>query len=528
MQNDFETQWRRARSLENEGDPLAAKAIYETLLRSDPERLYVRLRMSAIEQLQGNYRASREHALRAAETVRHARWGDLAVVTRRLLAFGENAVVRSLIMGVDWNDPEILKSSAILSQHLWLIDDVAEALRMIDIARLRAPSSHILSYSRANALRYFGRMDDATAEYERCLSLEPSYVYAHWSLAYHEKSNPLGSRIDRIKRAQAAFTDSAPEQAYLHYALFKEFDDAGEVDQAWSSLQAGARIKRQSLRYDSTLEEQGFLALQQVTGNVVASQAQEIASNRVPIFIVGMPRSGTTLLERILGNHSQVVAAGELNDFNDALCWESNQFLGTELTPQAVERLRDIDYSNVGKNYLERTREKAGGSRYLIDKNPMNFVNAGYIGRALPQAKIICLRRGAMDSCFSNLKELFSNDAYGYSYDLMELADYYTRFDRLSGHWRQLLPGQFLEVGYEDLVENPLAVTETIMGFCGMPFEPDCVDITKNTAPVSTASSSQVRQPINKRGVDAWRKYAKYLEPLRSRLAGSLPDVPAA
>lgn len=526
MQHEFELHWRRARDHENAGNLAAAKAIYESLLNLEPHRLYVRLRLSALEQALGNYRAARDHALKAGETVRNSRWNDLAAVTLRLLTFGEHAVVRDLILGTDWSDPDIIRSSAVLSQHLWLIDHVEDALRLIEVSSVRAPSSHVLSYSKANALRYYGRMREATAEYERCLQLAPNYATAHWSLAYHEKSNPPGSRIDRIKKAQLATAENTLDQAYLSYALFKEYDDAGETESAWASLQAGARIKRRSIQYDSALEQQGFEALQQLmTGDFARSDVPADASARVPIFIVGMPRTGTTLLERILGSHSQIAAGGELNDFNSALCWEADSFLGRFMTPSIVEQVRNIDFAQVGRNYLQRTQEKAKGSALLIDKNPLNFVYAGFIGKALPNAKIICLNRSPMDACLSNLKELFGNDVYGYSYDLTELADHYIRFNRLREHWQAVMPEQFHVVDYESLVADPLGTTEQVMKFCGVPFEPDCIDITRNEAPVSTASSSQVRQPINAKGVEAWRKYAKHLEPLESRIRESLPSL---
>jgi len=158
----------------------------------------------------------------------------------------------------------------------------------------------------------------------------------------------------------------------------------------------------------------------------------------------------------------------------------------------------------------------------MVDKNPANFINAGFIARALPRARILCLRRGAMDACLSNLKVLFTNDAFGYSYQLDELADYFIRFDRLSRHWQEVLGDQYLEVDYEQLVADPLAMTEKVMRFCGLPFEPDSIDITRNDAPVTTASSSQVRQPINTRGIGAWRKYATQLAPLQQRLESAL------
>ncbi len=143
--------------------------------------------------------------------------------------------------------------------------------------------------------------------------------------------------------------------------------------------------------------------------------------------------------------------------------------------------------------------------------------------KALPQAKILCLRRGAMDACFSNLKELFTNTAYGYSYDQAELADHYARFAALGEHWRRVMPDQFEIVDYEALVSDPLASSERIMQFCGLAFEPDSVDIARNKAAVATASSSQVRQPIHKRGVGAWKKYAAYLQPLQERLDRMFP-----
>lgn len=526
MQHQFELQWRRARGLETEGNLVAAKAIYESILKLEPHRLYVRQRLSAIEQAMGHYRASREHALKAADAVRRARWNDLATVTRRLLTFDEVDLVHDLILGTDWNHPEILKNSAILSQHLWLTDHVAEALRLIDVASVRAPSSHVLSYSRANALRYCGRMQEATAEYERCLQLAPNYASAHWSLAYHEKASPPGARIDRIKKALSATAENTIDQAYLCYALFKEYDNAGETGLAWASLEAGARIKRQSIQYDPALEQQGFEALQQLmTRDFMCRDVSADASARAPIFIVGLPRTGTTLLERILGSHSQMVAGGELNDFNSALCWEADSFLGGTMVPGIVERVRDIDFAQVGRIYMQRTEKKAKGSSFLVDKNPMNFVNAGFIGKALPNAKIICLNRAPMDACLSNMKELFGSDVYGYSYDLTELAEHYVRFNRLRQHWQETMPDQFHVVDYESLVADPLGTTEQVMKFCGVPFEPDCIDITRNEAPVSTASSSQVRQPINAKGVEAWRKYARQLEPLESRIRESLPSL---
>jgi hypothetical protein len=172
----------------------------------------------------------------------------------------------------------------------------------------------------------------------------------------------------------------------------------------------------------------------------------------------------------------------------------------------------------VGSEYVARTERHYGERTHLIDKNPLNVFHAGFIARALPQARILCLMRNPMDACFSNFKELFAGDAYGYSYDLRELADHALRFRTLVEHWEQALPGRFMTVGYESMVGDPARTAEAVMAFCGLPFEADAIDITRNLTPSSTASSSQVREPIHMRAVGAWRRYARELAPLVQRL----------
>lgn len=525
MQENFELLWRRARALENDGKVAAAKEIYQGLIEEDPERLYVRIRLSAIEQGEGNYRGARGHAIRCAESVRTSRWKDMAAVTRLLMTFDERVLARELIMGADWSHPDIVRGSAVLSQHLWLIGEVADAVRLMDVAMAQARPSAVLAYSRANALRYLGDMDTATAEYERCLALDPNDAHAHWSLASHQKASPPGARIPRIEAARAAHAIGSSEQAFLHYALFKEHEDAGDTVQAWQHLMAGAALKRRRLRYAPELEAEGFEVLEAMPRGFIGQRGDVVPEGVVPIFVLGMPRTGTTLLERILGGHSEVMPAGELDDFNSALAWESNQFLAPFAHPAMLEKLRHVDHAKVGEAYAARTRTWARGRRFMVDKNPANFINAGFIAKALPHARILCLRRRAMDACLSNLKVLFTNDAFGYSYDLDELADYYIRFDRLSRHWAEVLDGQYMEVDYEQLVEAPAVMTERVMRFCGLEFEPASVDITRNQAPVTTASSTQVREPINRRGIGAWRRYADQLEPLRRKLEDALGPV---
>lgn len=519
MQQQLARYWAEAQGFEAARNMQAARAVYESILQLDAGQAAAWLRLSVLEGAEDQYRASRLHVLNAAKAVGERQaWKALPFVTLRLLAFDERHAVRDLIVNADWSHRDVIGQSAVLSQHLWLIGEYDDALRLIDEASRHVRAHHLLSYSRANALRYCGRMDEATAEYERCLDLKPDYAYAHWSLAYHQKASPPGSRIDRLRKAKAAHAEGTIERIHLCYALFKELDDLGDADATWPQLEEGARAMRRLLQYDPGEERRRLVALQELASADFFQGADAPTGERVPIFIVGMPRSGTTLVERILSNHQAIATAGELNDFGQSASWEADHFFSSPLRERSLDRWAAIDYAAIGREYLRRTERLAGGKNYLIDKNPVNFFNAGFIRKALPQAKIICLVREPMDACFSNLKELFSGDAYAYSYDLQELADHYIEFDRLRAHWQETMPEHLHTVRYEELVTDPAGVTRGIMAFCGVPYAADSIDITRNAAPVATASSSQVRQPIHTGNLDAWQKYSAHLKPLRDRL----------
>jgi tetratricopeptide (TPR) repeat protein len=520
--------WNRAQALEGAGALDGARALYAQLLASGERQAMVHLRLSTLEQSVGRYRAARQHALDAAATIAATRrWEGLPYASLRLLAFDERERVHRLLLDADWSSPKLLSQSPSLSQHLSLCGYDEEALRLLDAVAGRVPPSHLLEYSRANSLRNLGRLDEATAAYERCIALAPGFAYAHWSLAYHAVAAPADSRVPRIRSALlAARPQDLPARAHLHYALFKELDAAGETEAAWTQLQAGAELMRTMQPFDADAEAAGLAATARVPGRRPANAAE--ALSRVPVFIVGMPRTGTTVLERILGGHPAVADAGELNDFQHAASLASDRFVRLPLGVDDVAALSNVDPRGIGQSYLERTGRHYGTRSHLIDKNPQNIFAAGLIAEALPQARILCLVREPADACFSNLKELFAPGSYGYSYDPVAVADHYARFRRLAGFWSESLPGQFLEVSYEALVADPARVSTAVMEFCGLPAELGCVDITRNLSPASTASSSQVRQPIHGRNVGAWRRYRRQLQPMLERLRGHGFDVDAA
>ena len=309
-----------------------------------------------------------------------------------------------------------------LSQHLWLIDEPDHALRLLDAAQQRARPHPMIEYSRANALRNAGRLKEATDALERAIALAPDDALAHWTLAYHEKADPPGSRVARVRAALEANAHEPLAKAHLHYALYKELEDAGDDAAAFRELEAGARLMRAQLRYDAAAEAAGIDALRALPAVAPPPPGEAFASH-VPIFVVGMPRTGTTVLERILGNHPHVASAGELNAFVHALSEAGDLFVSsppTRADGRAPGRCRHG--RRWGAN-TSRARSAATVRRrtWSTRRRSTSSMPAGSRARCR-RRKILCLVREPVDACFSNFKELFSGDAYAYSYDLAELG----------------------------------------------------------------------------------------------------------
>ena len=307
------------------------------------------------------------------------------------------------------------------------------------------------------------------------------------------------------------------DHAAFEFAQYKELEDLGRYEDAWAALQRANAVMHERLKHRVRDEEVLFDAvIARCDGEFTRLPAHRF-DGPMPIFIVGMPRSGTTLLERILGNHSQVMPAGELADFSRQWRWVADQH-GHKLLDQAmVKAAGEIDFAEVGRRYLEQTQWRAGGRPYYVDKLPPNFMLAGFIRRALPQARIVHMARDPMDLCFSNYRALFG-DAFAYSYDLDALAAHHAQYRRLMRHWNEVMPGAIHDVHYTTLVHDTEAATRALLDHCGLPFEAGCLDTASNPAPVATLSSAQVRERIHARGLQAWQPYALQLTALRQAL----------
>ncbi|MFL6547995.1 MAG: tetratricopeptide repeat-containing sulfotransferase family protein, partial [Povalibacter sp.] len=467
-------------------------------------------------QFADRYLESKQHLWRAVDAVReHSSTRNIGYVTSRLLEFAEEVEVAELIIATNWSDPNVIRQSPSLAQHLWLAGRYNEALRFLDAMADRAPTHPLLSYTRANVLRYLGDMNGAESEYEACISASPELPDAHWSLSTHSKAQPPLARVDRIQRALSKHPAGSLEQAHLFYALFREFDAAQLQDEAWSALSQGAAIMRARVAFDA---ERQAARLRLWTQGKQATADVPIADGPTPVFIVGLPRTGTTLLDRMLSNHVSVVSLGERNDFAAAISEVGDHFFNSLTAADYGDWLWDLDFARAGHLYRQRLRLAEFESGHFIDKNPQNLFNLPLILRALPGARIICLKRDAMDACFSNLKELFQGNAYPYSYSLDDLADHYQQASSWMDHWQRTVPGAVLTVDYEELVTDPERVLTEVQAFLNLDVQHGLHEITSNLTPVATASSSQVREAVNQRGVGAWKKYDKQLITLASKL----------
>lgn len=522
MQPPLNAHWARGQEFEAQRDLQSARKEYEALLRLDARHIPARLRLSRFAQFNGRYRQARQHALQAADAVRlGASARHLAYVTLRLLDFAEDAEVASVILSADWSDPDVLRQSPALAQHLWLAGRYDDALRFLDGVQPRLAPNALLMFTRANVLRYLGRLQEAAVLHERSLALDPALVDAHWAIATQARDGMQGHRLARLEAARQAHPADGIEQAHLLYSLFHEYD-RGRDPRAWQALASGAGIMQQRLRHDPAQDQARLEALHALDWSP-GTRTDTKAEQPTPLFIVGLPRTGTTLLDRILGNHGWVSSVGERNDFAVAVSEVSDRFFSTLLEADRPADFMHIDHRAVGHLYMQRLRRHASATAFAIDKNPQNFFNIPLIVQALPHARILVMQRQPMDAAFSNLKELFQGSAYPYSYDFKSLATRVRGVEKLMARWQRMAPQAVKVVSYEALVEDWPRVIAEVLDFAGLPAWPGLADITGNAAPVATASSAQVREPINSRGVGAWKRYADELEPLRILL-----EAPAA
>lgn len=390
----------------------------------------------------------------------------------------------------------------------------AKACAAFRAAIAQAPRQPAYQFNLASSLKFLGDFDAAERAYEACLAADPTFWKAHSGLAQLRRQTAESNHLQRLESLRPR-AQSRLARVHLNQALFKEWEDLGDHGRAFGHLQAAKQARREGYAYSAEADAQLFDAIEQLFPTPLALHAADACDSREPIFVIGMPRSGTTLVERILSSHPDVYSAGELQNFARV----AKQLAGTRsreiADAETLSRALAVEPRRLGEAYLHSTRPATAQRPRFVDKMPMNFLYAGHIARALPQARIVCLRRHPLDTILSNYRQLFSldNRYYHYADDLLDCTRYYIRFDRLLRHWQQVLPGRILEIGYEALIEAQEPQTRRLLDHCGLGWHPDCLAFERNTAPVATASAVQVREPIHRGAVQRWKRHAEALAP---------------
>ena len=376
----------------------------------------------------------------------------------------------------------------------------------------------------AHALKTMGRREEAIASYRQAAAARPDFGDAYWSAANLKTYRFTAEELARLRALQADSAISRVDRYHVCFALGKALEDLGDYAESFHYYELGNALKRAESRYrPEIIETNTRLQIQVCTPELFAAHQGAGAPDPDPIFIVGLPRSGSTLVEQILASHSQVEGTQELANVQQivAKLRGRNPDLNNPRYPQALQALSDQDFRMLGDQYLNETRVYRHGKARFIDKMPNNFRHLGLIHLMLPNARIIDARREPMACCFSNLKQLFAK-GQEFTYSIEDIARYYRTYLELMRHWDRVLPARILRVEHEDLVDDLEGNVRRILKFCGLEFEPQCIEFHKTQRSVRTASSEQVRMPIYRDGLDQWKNFEPWLAELKSALGDAL------
>ena len=408
------------------------------------------------------------------------------------------------------------------AQCLLELRRLPEALAAYDAAAALAPDDAQILFNRAAVRRYLGQLAQAEADYDRVIALKPHDHEAYLNRAALRVQSGDRNHVSELEALLAGGVNDAQGEVFVRYALAKEYEDLKDYPRSFAHLRRGAELRRKHLRYDVSVDVATADWIMQAFAETLPPPPAAPAESGcidAPIFIVGLPRSGSTLVDRILGSHSRVHSAGELPAFAMALVDAVRRQSGQSNLQrrELVTRSARVDFAALGSSYTQLASSGVPAGMRFTDKMPLNYLYLGLIRRALPKAKIIHVSRKPMAAGYAMYKMLFQ-DGYPFSYDLAEIGRYYAAYHRLMNHWRKTLPGAIYDLAYEDLVADQMAETRKVLEYCGLEWQDACADFHLNAAAATTASASQVRQPLYAESVSQWRHYANELTELHEVL----------
>lgn len=414
---------------------------------------------------------------------------------------------------------------------LAICEEHAAALTTFETALELDPSNPELLFNAAAAHRSMGNLETAEYLYDQVLSLAPDSYPAYWLRSSLRRQTADSNHTRKLK--ELAENNNIPTEGKIHllFSLAKELEDLTQYKDSFSALEKGAALKKKSIGYNVSSDIRAIEKIQHTYNQSAVKERRntENTNGENVIFILGMPRTGSTLVDRILSTHANVDSVGEPDTFAQIFYRSSmqaahvNRLNNTEQL-KAIQHSINLDFKKIGKAYQEKLslRARQKNSLYIIDKNPSNFLYLGAIRLALPRAKIIHIKRNPMDSCYAIFKTLFKN-GHPYSYDQTDLARYYSAYINLMDHWNSVFENEYFELIYENLTNKPEETSRELMAYCGLNWSEECLTFYENRRKgTATASAAQVRQPIYSSSIGLWKNYEKELSPLRKALSGKL------
>ncbi|MCH8308786.1 MAG: sulfotransferase [Proteobacteria bacterium] len=442
-----------------------------------------------------------------------AAWANLARLF--MLAGQPSRADAALQKAVKHNDgnPTVLD---LIGATYGLLGEQQEASVWIEKAVRKKPKSVPFLVNQANNHMFLGKLDDAEAVLGKVLGLQPENPNANWVLSNVRKAENR-DHVEQLERMVQQESRNPRALAFLNYGLGKELEDLEEWDKAFEAFARGAKARRSTIEYD----EQSEIEMYQAFGEVfTADWLEQNATGHddpSPIFVVGQPRTGTTLVERIITSHSQVHSAGELKQFGTSVRRLSDYREPKRYSAKLAGFAAQVDCKKLGKAYMATSAKMRGSLPRFVDKLPPNYLYVPLILKALPKAKIVHLTRNPMDACFASFKQLFA-DAYTHSYDQAEMARHHARYYHLMALWRERFAGRFFDIAYEDTARDLEPNARALIEFLELPWEDACLHFHEQEAPVTTASAVQVRQPAHTRSIGRWRRYENQLGLTRKTL----------
>lgn len=514
----FDDKIAQARRFLRAGNTSAAREISDRMLAERPDHGGALIQRSRLESIDDHYRLAREYAL-SAFRAGAANKRQCLFLLRRLRTFNLIAEFRHL---VEHLPPALATDADIAVLVATLYESINEPQSALEIATRAmpgAPDSAELKAAAGFALLNLGRLDEAETQLRECVALDPGYSSAWWHLSRLRKHDAGNNHVDELRR-ELSRTNDPRKTAMLAFALHRELDELEDYAAAAKALELACSSMRKTIDYDADENDRLFAALKALPTDAARAGAEPQDAPFTPIFIVGMHRSGTSLLEHFLAGHDAICPGGELYEFTSQLRYAADHHCDAEIDLRIVESSGGFDFAGIGAGYIESVDwRRRNGERFVTDKLPSNFMNLGLILRALPNAKILHMSRDPVETCFSNLREPFADSTCRYSYDQTELARHYRQYFALMRHWRQRFPGRIHEVTYTSLVTDPAAELKRLSGHLGLDFQTSMLDTEATERSVSTASAIQVRQkpvlPLRPK----WQPYREFLTPMIWRLS---------